>query len=261
MQKILLTSFLLIVTFFIPFQASAQEACIGICPAGTSLAADNETCIAPEDTRPLPIQSLSCNDSTKAPSSTSPGDIDSCVCNPKPAAPLPGTGARRPGTVTAPAGAVPPGTGARRPGTDADAAPAAGAADTAVPETPFTTASGQRCYLTGDSNNGQPIPDGTVLSGGARSGISTAIGCIPTEPRELISGLLKYGIAAAGAIAFLLMLLGALQMITAEGNPEIIKVAQERFYSAIIGLLFIIFSVLLMQVIGVDLLNLPGFSK
>lgn len=91
-------------------------------------------------------------------------------------------------------------------------------------------------------------------------GIMTAIGCVPTQPQKLVEGLLKYGTFAAGGIAFLIMILGAIQMITAEGNPESIKHAQERFYSAIIGLLLIIFAVLLMQVIGVDILGLPGFG-
>jgi hypothetical protein len=106
------------------------------------------------------------------------------------------------------------------------------------------------------------IPCGTVSGSTNNSGgIMTAIGCIPSEPKQLVEGILWYGTIAVGGIAFLLMILAALQMITAEGNPESIKHAQERFYSAIIGLLLIIFSVLLMQVIGVDILNLPGFKK
>lgn len=99
-----------------------------------------------------------------------------------------------------------------------------------------------------------PCPDGLP-------GIMTAIGCVPTEPKALVEGLLKYGTLAAGGIAFLIMIIASLQLITAEGNPEIIKSAQERFYSAIIGLLLIIFAVLLMQVIGFDILGLPGFGK
>lgn len=112
-----------------------------------------------------------------------------------------------------------------------------------------TKGGGQRCL----AGPGTPDPNGT--------GILTAIGCIPTEPKALVEGLLKYGTVAAAAIAFILMLLGALGMITAEGNPEVIKNSQERFYAAIIGLLFIIFAVLLMQVIGVDILGLPGFER
>lgn len=100
-------------------------------------------------------------------------------------------------------------------------------------------------------------PDTSIKGVG---GIMTAVGCIPTNPPELVQGLLKYGILAAGVVAFLLMILGALNMITAEGNPDSINKAKERFYSAIVGLLFIIFSVLLLQIIGVDILGLPNFG-
>lgn len=114
------------------------------------------------------------------------------------------------------------------------------------------------------SGSGQPCdPKATDLASSlaGKGGIYTAIGCIPTEPKALVEGLLKYGTIAAGAIAFILMLLGALGLITAEGNPEAIKHSQETFYSAIVGLLLIIFSVLLMQVIGVDILGLPEFGR
>lgn len=115
---------------------------------------------------------------------------------------------------------------------------------------------------TGKSNctggSGQSCtPGSTDPNSKGPGGIRTAIGCVPTEPKALVEGLLKYGTLAAGGIAFLIMIIASLQMITAEGNPESIKGAQEKFYSAIIGLLLIIFAVLLMQVIGVDILGLP----
>lgn len=102
--------------------------------------------------------------------------------------------------------------------------------------------------------------DGRPVSSGG-DGIRTAIGCIPTDPQILIESIIRYGTFAGGGVAFLLMLLAAIQMITAEGNPNVIKASQEKFYSAIIGLLLIIFSVLLLQVIGVDLLGLRGFGS
>lgn len=119
------------------------------------------------------------------------------------------------------------------------------------------------------SLNGKTVDPGTIRpadAGGDSSkdkydGFMTAVGCVPSKPDALVNSLIKYASFAAGGIAFLLMILAALQMITAEGNPESIKKAQEKFYSAIIGLLLIIFSVLLMQVIGVDILGLPGFGK
>jgi len=120
---------------------------------------------------------------------------------------------------------------------------------------------GPTTTVTGPTTSAKAIPCGTITGSLDYSGgIMTAIGCVPTEPKALVEGLLKYGTFAAGGIAFLMMILAALQMITAEGNPESIKGAQEKFYSAIIGLLLIIFAVLLMQVIGLDILGLPGFG-
>lgn len=87
----------------------------------------------------------------------------------------------------------------------------------------------------------------------------SAIGCIPTDTGKFISTLLRFLTAAGGGIALLLMISGAFQMITSAGNPEHVKHGQQQFTSAVIGLLFIIFSVLLLKVIGVDILNLPGF--
>ena len=63
-----------------------------------------------------------------------------------------------------------------------------------------------------------------------------------------------------GGIAFLFMLLGAFQMITSAGNPDSISAGKDRFTSAIIGLLFVIFSVLLLQIIGAGILKIPGFG-
>lgn len=112
-----------------------------------------------------------------------------------------------------------------------------------------TSSGGIRC----DTSNGDKIDNG--------DGILTAIGCVPTEPQELIQGLFRVGIGLGGAAALLLMIGGAFQFITSAGNPDAIKSASETFTQAIIGLLVIIFAVLLLQVIGVDILNIPGFGK
>lgn len=104
-----------------------------------------------------------------------------------------------------------------------------------------TSAAGKPCSLSG-----QP-------------GVDTAIGCIPTDPKELIKIFIRLSTGAGGGIAFLLMIAGAFQMITSAGNPEALKSGQGRFTAAVIGLLFVIFAVLLMQIIGADILDLPGF--
>lgn len=91
-------------------------------------------------------------------------------------------------------------------------------------------------------------------------GVATAIGCIHTKPEALVKDFLTFTVAVGGGIAFLMMLLGAFGMITSAGNPDALKAATDRFTSAIIGLLFVIFAVLLMQIIGVGILAIPGFT-
>lgn len=106
-------------------------------------------------------------------------------------------------------------------------------------------------------NNNCATSAGQTCNGG--SGISTALGCIPTEPSALIGALINFSIGIAGGIALLLMAFGAIGMITSAGNEEAKKAAQQRFTGAIQGLLFVIFATLLLKIIGVDILKLPGF--
>lgn len=109
------------------------------------------------------------------------------------------------------------------------------------------------------------VKAGKCTSGGGIScgadGIATAIGCIHTTPAALVNDILKFLIGIAGGIALLLMVLGAFEMITSAGNPETLKGGQDRFTQAFIGLLFVVFSVLLLQLIGVDILGIPGFVR
>lgn len=91
--------------------------------------------------------------------------------------------------------------------------------------------------------------------------IATAIGCIPTNPPELVQAFMTFIIGISGGLAFLLMILGAFQMLTSAGNPETLHAGRERLTSAIIGLLIVIFATLLLQIIGFDILQIPGFKR
>lgn len=95
---------------------------------------------------------------------------------------------------------------------------------------------------------------------GTGQGAWTAIGCIPTTTSGFISTILTFGMGIAGGIAFLLILLGAFQIMTSTGNPEQLNEGRELVSSAITGLLLIIFSVFILKVIGINILGIPGFS-
>lgn len=91
-------------------------------------------------------------------------------------------------------------------------------------------------------------------------GLSTAIGCIPTNPKDLIAAFYLLAISIGGGVAFLMMIYGVFQLLTSAGSPEGLKNGQAIITNAIIGILFILLSVLLFQTIGFNILRLPGFN-
>ena len=90
--------------------------------------------------------------------------------------------------------------------------------------------------------------------------IWTAIGCVPTTTEGFVNTLLPFFIGISGGIAFLLILFGALQIMMSSGNPEKLNAGKELISAAITGLLLIIFSIFILQLIGVRILKIPGFS-
>lgn len=91
-------------------------------------------------------------------------------------------------------------------------------------------------------------------------GFYTALGCMPLDMPTFISQyILALGIGLAGGVALLCILYSAFRMQTSMGNAEAIKKAQENMTACITGLIVIIFSVLILRIIGVDILRIPGF--
>lgn len=90
--------------------------------------------------------------------------------------------------------------------------------------------------------------------------IDTAIGTIPTNPIAFIERLFNIVLSIAGVGALGLLIYGGYNYMVSRGDPERIKGARETITSAIIGLLFIIFSLVILQVIAGDILNIPGFN-
>ncbi len=93
-------------------------------------------------------------------------------------------------------------------------------------------------------------------------GMWTAIGCLPTTGLEtfLKDYLFTFGMGIAGGIAFLYFLYGVFLFLTSAGNAEVVAQAKEIIVSALSGLLFIIFSIFFLQLIGVQILRIPGFG-
>lgn len=95
-------------------------------------------------------------------------------------------------------------------------------------------------------------------TGGRCTAILSSLGIIGTDPAKFIEKIFGVMLAAGGAIALILFMRAGYRIMTSRGNPEGIKEGREQIVAAIVGLMFIIFSFVILQVIGVDLLRLPG---
>lgn len=111
------------------------------------------------------------------------------------------------------------------------------------------------------SNAPQPPPCQQRDKSGNCLSVDTALGNISTQPAAFVNSIFKILLGFAGGVAILLIIAAGYEMMTSQGNPEKVKGARERLTAAIVGLLFIIFSVAILQIIGVDILQIPGFSR
>jgi hypothetical protein len=91
--------------------------------------------------------------------------------------------------------------------------------------------------------------------------LNTAIGPISTKPADFVKSMFSFVLGIGGGIALILIIVAGYRYITSQANPEKVKAATEQLTAAIVGLLFIILSFVLLQIIGVDILKIPGFTK
>jgi len=103
------------------------------------------------------------------------------------------------------------------------------------------------------------------------NGINTAFGCVRlfdasafstggADMSIFLSWILTWAIGLGGGIAFLLIIYAGFMIMTSSGDPERLKAGQELLTSAIMGLIMLIFSMFILEFIGVDILDIPGFG-
>jgi hypothetical protein len=94
----------------------------------------------------------------------------------------------------------------------------------------------------------------------AKKGVWTAVGCIERTPQNIVKTFLEIGLGVGGGICLLMCLAAGFMITTSQGDPKQVSEGREMITSAVIGLLFIIFSVFILQFIGVTIFNIPGFG-
>jgi len=90
--------------------------------------------------------------------------------------------------------------------------------------------------------------------------VYTPVGAIYTDAGGFVGKIFLFLLPTAGGIALLLIMRSGYKIMTARGNPEGVQQGREQLVAAIVGLMFIVFSFVFLQVIAGDLLNIPGFN-
>lgn len=107
-----------------------------------------------------------------------------------------------------------------------------------------------------------PPPAAACTSDG-KSGIRTALGCLITgDAKTFVGQILTWAVGIAGAVAFLVLVYAGFMIVTASGDPKRVKAGQELIGAALGGLVLIVLSLVLLNFLGVKILNLDllGFS-
>jgi len=92
------------------------------------------------------------------------------------------------------------------------------------------------------------------------SGVWTAVGCIKTDATTVVGTIVRIGLGLAGGVALLMIVAAGFLFSTSQGDQKRTGEARDMMTSAVIGLLFIIFSITILQFIGVQVLRVPGFG-
>jgi uncharacterized membrane protein YhaH (DUF805 family) len=93
------------------------------------------------------------------------------------------------------------------------------------------------------------------------SSINTAIGCIPIGNRnEFLIFILRWAIGIAAGVSFLLIVYSGFTIMTAGGDKRKVEAGRELLTAAVSGILLIIFSVFILDFIGIRILKIPGLG-
>lgn len=90
-------------------------------------------------------------------------------------------------------------------------------------------------------------------------GVWTGVGCIPSDLGKFMgTTFLPWSIGIGGGVAMLVLMYASYLYATSRGAPDKLKKARDYLNSGLIGLLVIIFSVFILQLLGLTILRIPG---
>lgn len=87
----------------------------------------------------------------------------------------------------------------------------------------------------------------------------TALGTIPIDVTNFTQKVLTIALGLAGGIALIFMVYGSIKILISSGDPKKVGDGRDIIVAAVAGLLFLIFSVLILRYVGITLLPTNPF--
>ncbi|HCS78618.1 TPA: hypothetical protein DIV55_02640 [Patescibacteria group bacterium] len=103
-----------------------------------------------------------------------------------------------------------------------------------------------------DNGLGAGPPGKNPCAGGT---CKTALGNLSTDIGAFSTQFLSIAIGLAGGIALVLMVIGSVRVLMSSGDPKNVGAGRDMIIAAVAGLLFLIFSVLILKFIGLNILG------
>jgi hypothetical protein len=105
-----------------------------------------------------------------------------------------------------------------------------------------------------------PSPPCVQWNNGKCDSVGSAFGALSTAPELFVKTIFSILLSLSGGLALLLIMRSGYSMMTSQGKPEQLNSARDQLVAAIVGLVFLILSFVIIQVIGFDILQIPGFG-
>lgn len=108
-------------------------------------------------------------------------------------------------------------------------------------------------------SNLTPKPTLDVFGTCGNNSINTAIGCLPVgDKNAFLAFILRWAIGISGGVSFILIIFSGFNIMTAAGDKRKLQSGKELLTAALSGLILIIFSVFILDLIGIRILRIPG---
>lgn len=96
---------------------------------------------------------------------------------------------------------------------------------------------------------------------GCKAGeVTTDLGCIPADPANFAQFLYNFGVGLIGITSFLFLLYGSYIFMTSQARPDEVSRAKTYIFYSIFGLLFALFGIFFLNIVLVQILQIPGFQ-